>query len=367
MPPNTPTILNKLPIRWVNGYGGQGQPPRTFVEVTYKEIHPKNAVDSRSGKLIVYSPMQDDKSDEPNGLDSLLPWRRHHAARKKLAAALLKARNQRDREREKRIKLTQRVAELECWVPRLARKGGPAYCLDGLSTSHTPGFLDDPDFAAAYRKGTETAGEDYLWHWRVHVALWIARQAATLEGDFVDLGAGRGFLAAAIQHVLDWPIDQRTYWMFDTFNGLVAEQISPEEFTVGRRAGPEGRYPECFAEVATQFSGQQQVRLVRGQIPGSLDVLENSTIAFCSFDMNCALPEIEAASRLWPQLAPGAWVLLDDYAYDGYEPQRQAWNEFAAQHDVHILNLPTGQGVIRGQTQNVNIFSMFRSHGSPKA
>ena len=49
---------------------------------------------------------------------------------------------------------------------------------------------------------------------------------------------------------------------------------------------------------------------------------------------------------LWNRLVPGAPVLLDDYAYSGYEWQKVGMDAFATEHGLSILSLPTGQGLL---------------------
>ena len=50
--------------------------------------------------------------------------------------------------------------------------------------------------------------------------------------------------------------------------------------------------------------------------------------------------------HFWPRLVPGAAVVLDDYAFHGYHPQKQAMDDFARIHEVEIASLPTGQGLL---------------------
>jgi hypothetical protein len=69
-------------------------------------------------------------------------------------------------------------------------------------------------------------------------------------------------------------------------------------------------------------------------------------VAYLHIDMNCAEPEVAALTHFWDKLAAGAPVLLDDYAYLGYEPQRLAMDEFARAHGITVGSLPTGQGLI---------------------
>ncbi len=62
--------------------------------------------------------------------------------------------------------------------------------------------------------------------------------------------------------------------------------------------------------------------------------------------MNSAPPEVAAFNGLWEKLVPGAIILLDDYAYAGYEVQKLAMDEAAAAKGISIASLPTGQGLM---------------------
>lgn len=258
-----------------------------------------------------------------------------------------KSRELRERDKKKIEKLQTQLADAAPWVPERFRPQGPAFRLDGFSTAHTPGFLEDPAFINAYQAGVQTIGEDLHWPWRVHVCLWLANEALSLPGDFIEYGSGRGFLSSAIMQHFSWERSERLFWMFDTFQGLVDSQISAEERAIGRRSGTAGNFRPCWDQVYANFGHLPNVRLVRGAIPETLDQLTSSQIAFCSIDMNCAEPEILAGEFIWSRLTPGAFVILDDYCNFEFEPQRVAWNQFAERHQIQILSLPTGQGLWR--------------------
>jgi hypothetical protein len=86
------------------------------------------------------------------------------------------------------------------------------YAQDGMFTIHNSDFQRDPNFVRAYARGLTAANQmDYNWHWRVHVALWAARAAARLPGDFVECGVNRGFLSSAIMEDLNWNALDRTF------------------------------------------------------------------------------------------------------------------------------------------------------------
>ena len=80
-------------------------------------------------------------------------------------------------------------------------------------------------------------------------------------------------------------------------------------------------------------------------------------IAFCHIDMNCSPPEIAALSCFWDRLVPGAMVLLDDYAYCGYQPFKDGVNRFAEEKGLIIASLPTGQALLSKDPE-------FRAHMS---
>lgn len=62
--------------------------------------------------------------------------------------------------------------------------------------------------------------------------------------------------------------------------------------------------------------------------------------------MNCSPPEVAAFNYFWERLVPGAFVLLDDYAYKGFDLQKVAMDTAAAAQDLKIVSLPTGQGLL---------------------
>ncbi len=70
------------------------------------------------------------------------------------------------------------------------------------------------------------------------------------------------------------------------------------------------------------------------------------SVCYLSLDMNVVAPERAAIEFFWDKLVPGAPVILDDYGWLGYRPQKRALDEFAASRGVMILTLPTGQGLL---------------------
>lgn len=234
----------------------------------------------------------------------------------------------------------------------LRKRKLPTYDEDGLLTVHNHDFMQAPAFSKAYGRAVQAAGgHDYQMHWRVHVALWAASCAARMKGDFVECGVNRGFVSSAIMDYLDWNSLGRRFYLLDTFKGLADAYVSEEEKAAGyleRNAQnlQSGVYVSGVESVKKNFSQWKNVVIVEGSIPDTLALADAREVAYLHIDLNCSPPEVAAIEYFWSRLVPGALVLLDDYAYRGYQASKNGMDAFAARKRVSILSLPTGQGLL---------------------
>jgi len=225
------------------------------------------------------------------------------------------------------------------------------YHSDGLAViGKNLSALRDNAFDHAYNKAVELnrAG----WHgnvpdirWRAHICCWAAKNALSVPGDFVECGVHTGLLSLTVAHFLAFEKLNRTFWLLDTFEGIPLERVSKDEKRHAAMLN-DVLYFDCYNVTSRNFSPFLNVRLVRGILPESLADAEIDRIAYLSIDMNNADGEIATIERLWPKLSHGAVVIIDDYAFTGYEAQFQAWNAFAERQNRMILTVPTGQGIL---------------------
>jgi hypothetical protein len=226
-----------------------------------------------------------------------------------------------------------------------------AYNEDGLTSIHNHEFMEAARFVAAYQRGVAAAGQDYGWHWRVHIGLWAAQTASRLSGDFVECGVNRGFLSSSIMAFLDWDRLGKRFYLLDTFRGIDERYISSAEAAEGirqknRHLIDSGFYVVGAEDPRRNFAEWQNVTIVEGPIPETLTQVDATRIAFLHIDLNCAAPEVAALEYFWERLVTGALVLLDDYAYFGYRQQKLAMDRLAQRLGVMIASLPTGQGLL---------------------
>jgi Macrocin-O-methyltransferase (TylF) len=226
------------------------------------------------------------------------------------------------------------------------------YDSDGLFTIHSDHFRQDATFRNAYQRGIEANnGLDPHLEWRLNVALWAASSALAVAGDFVECGVNTGFISSAIMRGLNWAGVDKRFYLVDTFAGPVVAQFSAHERELGRHKIAEqqiatGAYENDIARVRANFAEWPNAIVTQGTVPDILPALHVAQVAFLHIDMNCAYPETSAMHYFWDRISTGGVVLLDDYAYFGYECQREAMDATGRQLGFQVLSLPTGQGLI---------------------
>ena len=226
------------------------------------------------------------------------------------------------------------------------------YAEDGLFTVHNDEFRRDPAFEAAYQRGVGAShGVDPGLRWRLHIALWAARLATRVPGDFVECGVNAGMTSSAIMHYLDWAHLPRNYYLVDTFAGPVLDQFSAEERRSGwvavvERMRAAGGYVTDMDRIRANFAEWPNAVIVQGVVPDILTSVHANQVAFLHLDLNCAAPELAALQHLWDRISTGGIVLMDDYAHHGVAAQKRVIDAWAAQSGASVLSLPTGQGLI---------------------
>src|SRR5947207_11783221 len=224
------------------------------------------------------------------------------------------------------------------------------YFQDGLFSLHNDAFRRDQKFRTAYARGVAASdGVDPRFEWRVHTAIWAAQTALRVPGDFVECGVNAGFISSAIMQYLDWPQNDKRFFLIHTFSGPILTQYAEQEavrLKIAEAAIAKGAYVTDLERVRANYSEWRNVEVIQGVVPEVLPVLGARSVAFLHIDMNCAFPERAALEHFWPLLSPGAMVLFDDYAYLDNNRATEAIDSAAALLGARILSLPTGQGMI---------------------
>jgi O-methyltransferase len=169
--------------------------------------------------------------------------------------------------------------------------------------------------------------------WRTHILCWAAQNALRAPGDLVECGTHLGYSVSVVTDYLDVAIKGRRYWCYDLFEGPAYEGLDLD-----------GKKPIDF--VRHKLKGKEFISLVKGDVPDSLQKHGPTEVAFLHMDLNSAIAEEGALMHLVPLMPKGAIVVLDDYGWINYKPQKIVADKFFSKKNIPIAELPTGQGLV---------------------
>ena len=218
---------------------------------------------------------------------------------------------------------------------------------DGMASAHNLRFISDPRFVFASKRAIRAGGFDYNIPLRIHQAIWSADKAMKLPPDslFVELGTGKGYVMSAILGSLEFSkadLSKKYVYLFDTFESSATDFKSEQDLSLGRNI----YYAESFSAVKENFSEYPSVNLVKGRLPETLNTIKLEKIGLLHIDLNAPEIETQCLKILWDRILPGGVILIDDYAYAGFEYTYKLFNELANELGISILTTASGQGII---------------------
>lgn len=196
-------------------------------------------------------------------------------------------------------------------------------------------FLEDAALMQAFEKNASNEVERAIL-WRTAVLLWGARNGLRLEGDFVEGGCYKGTSVRILCDALDFGKVDKRYFLYDLFD---------HDPSMPHHAMPE-HSRQLHQSVVDRFADLPNVVITQGKIPDVLVDVAPKKIAFMHLDMNNAPAEVGALEVLFERMVPGALLVLDDYGWLAYRGQKMAEDPWFAGRGFHVLELPTGQGLV---------------------
>jgi hypothetical protein len=226
----------------------------------------------------------------------------------------------------------------------------PNYNTDGLIIFNNCDCLEEEKFKQSYQKSLIVNdlrgldGSKFDMRWRYYIVCYFANLVKNLDGDFVECGVYKGGYSMALMQFLNFEILNKSFWLFDTYEGLSFDHLTVREKASGLYK-VYSHYEDCYDWVCYLFK-DYPTKIIKGTVPETLYECKAEKICYLSIDMNCVEPEIAAANYFWEKIVPGGVIILDDYGFNLHIEQKIAFDKFALDKGVQILQLPTGQGVI---------------------
>jgi O-methyltransferase len=148
-----------------------------------------------------------------------------------------------------------------------------------------------------------------------------------VPGDLIEAGAWRGGASLLMRATLDSLGDERTVWVADSFQGFPDESaagLSSFDFL----AVPLDEVRESFARLGLD----RGVEFVPGFFEETLAALAGRQWALVRLDADAYEPTRAALEALYPGLATGGYLVVDDYG--SFEACRDAVDEFRREHGI---------------------------------
>ena len=150
-----------------------------------------------------------------------------------------------------------------------------------------------------------------------------------IQGDIVECGVYKGGSAA----VLGWSMMRlegapRRLWLFDSFAGMPPAGDEDGDFShtlEGAYVGSEQRTRDLLARVEVP---SDRYEIATGLFEDTFPAIETPPTALLHVDCDFYEPVKLTLEKFYPRLAPGGFVVLNDYGI--YKGARQATDEFLA-------------------------------------
>ena len=225
-----------------------------------------------------------------------------------------------------------------------------------LTLDKAQNFNEDYRFKKAFEeiKGShiydQYDGNDTIV-WRLNTLVWAARCSLKLDGDFIECGTFKGDMAWVIINSINFQEKRdREFYLYDSFEGFSRKYSFVNDFpdSPGFFDYAEKFYkkPGLYDSVIKRFDKIDNVHVVKGFLPDSLDSNTHDKIAFLHLDLNSPGPEIAVLEMLFDRVVLGGTIVLDDFGWILHKKQLEAEITFFEKRNQVVLELPTGQGLV---------------------
>lgn len=160
-----------------------------------------------------------------------------------------------------------------------------------------------------------------------------------VAGDVVELGCYEGTSALFEQRMLQALAPEKKLWLYDSFEGLpekTAEDASVlgEAFKGGELRASKARLQKNFVKAGLRLP---EVKKAWFYELDPHDLPQQVCFAFLDGDFYESIAD--SIKLVWPRLAKGGTIIVDDYENPKLPGAKKAVDEFAAMHKLHVRSL----------------------------
>jgi O-methyltransferase len=122
-----------------------------------------------------------------------------------------------------------------------------------------------------------------------------------VRGALAEVGVYQGAMSQFVHNLAP----ERTYYLFDTFEGFPSEHL-------------EGRVDERFRDTSVEgvracLGNSSHLVLRAGMVPETFAGLDDERFAFVLLDLDLHEPTMRSLEFFYPRLSPGGYLIVHDY------------------------------------------------------
>ncbi len=170
--------------------------------------------------------------------------------------------------------------------------------------------------------------------WRKHILTWAVEHCKKVEGDFCDFGCYDGSGSQFINQYCELDKNNKLFYLYDTFTQPPNSHAFPKHSE------------NLYDDVIKKFREDDNIKIVKGILPDSIEDNSPNKIAFAHLDLNDANSELGVLNKIIKRMSKGGIIILDDYGWIQYEEQLRVEKKFFSDNNLKVLELPTGQGMV---------------------
>lgn len=158
-----------------------------------------------------------------------------------------------------------------------------------------------------------------------------------IAGSFAEVGVYRGHMSSFIHRLAP----DRTYYLFDTFQGFPKSDLEPG-------VTEDNRFQDTSIDTVLRAIGDTQNIVIRqGYVPDTLQGLETERFAFVLLDLDLYNPTVASLEFFYPRLSSGGYLAVHDYNNpESNWACKRAVDAFMQDKPEHILELADRFGTV---------------------
>ena len=153
-----------------------------------------------------------------------------------------------------------------------------------------------------------------------------------IKGDFAECGCWKGHSSFIISHILDKNNQNKSFHIFDSFEGLSDFKDQDEN------ANFEGKKNQI--SIKKHFESSENfvkndvlnnfefVKTYKGWIPSRFKEVEKLSFSLVHIDVDLYEPTYKSLEFFFPKLSKGGVIICDDYNVTSYPGSKKAWDNY---------------------------------------